>query len=45
MGATADAVCYRGGIWEMGLWFWLHGLLWLKFQRLTALLHAEVPDH
>lgn len=44
-GAVADAMYYGGGIWKMGLWLWLHGLLWLKFQRLTALLHAEVSDH
>lgn len=24
---------------------WLPRLLWSKFQRLTALLHAEVSDH
>lgn len=43
-GAPAAAVCGRG-VWKLGLWLWVHGLLWLKFQGLTALEHAGVSAH
>lgn len=40
-GAPAAAVCDRG-VWKLSLWLWVHGLLQLKFQGLTALEHAGV---